>query len=88
VVSPSLVRDRKRPLKKLTDLANYVLLHLEDPLGRMPWVDWTTWLTSAGVADVVPAGNLRFSQYDLLFQAVLSGQGDSRSFTLLSPSEK
>ena len=75
VVSPALVRERKRPLRKLTDLANYVLLHLEDPLGRMPWVDWTTWLTSAGVPDLVPAGNVRFSQYDLLFQAVLSGQG-------------
>jgi DNA-binding transcriptional LysR family regulator len=75
VVSPALLRDRSRPLKKLADLAHQVLLHLEDPLGRTPWVDWTSWLTSSGAADVVPAGNLRFSQYDLLLQAAISGQG-------------
>jgi len=75
VVSPALLRDRSRPLKKLADLAHHVLLHLEDPLARTPWVDWTNWLTSLGAADVVPAGNLRFSQYDLLLQAAISGQG-------------
>ena len=75
VVSPILLRDRKRPLKKLADLANHVLLHLEDPLGRTPWVDWNTWLTSAGVSNLVPAGNLRFSQYDLLLQTAISGEG-------------
>ena len=75
VVSPVLLRDRSRPLRRLADLAGHVLLHLEDPLGRLPWIDWTTWLASSGVRDLVPAGNLRFSQYDLLLQAAVSGQG-------------
>ena len=75
VVSPALLRDRRRPLRKLEDLAGHVLLHLEDPLGRWPWMDWNTWLTSSGVPDLKPAGNLRISQYDLLLQAALSGQG-------------
>lgn len=75
VVSPRLLKDRSRPLKKLADLAHHVLLHLEDPLGRTPWVDWNTWLTSSGAGGLSPAGNLRFSQYDLLLQAAVSGQG-------------
>jgi DNA-binding transcriptional LysR family regulator len=75
VVSPLLLKDRSRPLKKLADLSHHVLLHLEDPLGRTPWVDWTTWLTSSGEGDLAAAGNLRFSQYDLLLQAAVSGQG-------------
>ena len=75
VVSPLLLRDKARPLRKLADLAHYLLLHLEDPLGRTPWVDWSSWLTSQGVSDLKPAGNLRFSQYDLLLQAAISGQG-------------
>jgi len=75
VVSPLLLKDRSRPLKKLSDLSHHVLLHLEDPLGRTPWVDWETWLTSAGEPELAPAGTLRFSQYDLLLQAAISGQG-------------
>ena len=75
VVSPSLLRDRSRPLRKLTDLSHHVLLHLEDPMGRTPWVDWNSWLTLSGTPDVSPIGNLRFSQYDLLMQAAISGQG-------------
>ena len=75
VVSPALLRDRGRPLRRLADLEGHVLLHLQDPLGRMPWIDWNTWLTSSGVPNLVPAGNLRFSQYDQLLQAAVSGQG-------------
>ncbi|MEP6702439.1 MAG: LysR substrate-binding domain-containing protein [Betaproteobacteria bacterium] len=75
VVSPMLLSDRSRPLRRLADLAGHVLLHLEDPLGRTPWVDWNSWLTSSGVPELMPAGNLRFSQYDLLLQAAVSGQG-------------
>jgi len=75
VVSPALLQDRARPLRRLADLKWHVLLHLEDPLGRTPWIDWNTWLISSGVSDLKPAGNLRFSQYDLLLQAAVSGQG-------------
>jgi DNA-binding transcriptional LysR family regulator len=75
VVSPALLRDGSRPLRNPGDLARHVLLHLEDPLGRTPWVNWETWLVSSGVPGLAPAGNLRFSQYDLLLQATISGQG-------------
>ena len=32
------------PLKQPADLARHVLLHLDDPDGRMPWLDWPAWL--------------------------------------------
>ena len=75
VASPRLVTDAERPLRKLGDLSRHVLLHLEDPLGRMPWVDWNVWLGSSGIAQMHTAGNLRFGQYDLLLQAAVNGQG-------------
>ncbi|MFS8087102.1 MAG: LysR substrate-binding domain-containing protein [Acidobacteriota bacterium] len=75
VVGPALMRDRTRPLRQLTDLTRQVLLHLQDPLGRAPWIDWSAWLASSGVRDLTPAGNVGFSQYDLLLQAAVAGQG-------------
>jgi DNA-binding transcriptional LysR family regulator len=39
VVSPALLQDRARPLRRLADLKWHVLLHLEDPLGRSPLID-------------------------------------------------
>lgn len=74
VASPRLAKTRP-PLRRPQDLSRHVLLHLEDPLGRVPWVNWPTWFASNGVAELTPAGNLRFSQYDLLVQAALDGQG-------------
>ncbi|HZQ60132.1 MAG TPA: LysR substrate-binding domain-containing protein [Casimicrobiaceae bacterium] len=71
VASPKLVAREK--LKRPEDLARVVLLHLED--ARVPWLDWPVWLTAAGVRDLAPAGNLRFSQYDQLLQAAIAGQG-------------
>jgi DNA-binding transcriptional LysR family regulator len=75
VASPSVACDPKAPLKKPGDLANHVLLHLDDPEGRMPWLNWTTWLTSNGEPQLKPAGSLRFSLYDQVIQAALQGQG-------------
>ena len=75
VVSPKLLDRNGSALRRPHDLVRHVLLHLEDPLGRVPWVDWSIWLASAGVPELVPAGNLRFSQYDQLLQAAIDGQG-------------
>ena len=45
VVAPGLAANaRDLPLSKPSDLARHVLLHLDDPDGRMPWLDWTMWL--------------------------------------------
>jgi DNA-binding transcriptional LysR family regulator len=71
VASPAVAAALQGP----EDLAKQVLLHLEDPLGRVPWVDWSLWLTAHGLADLAPAGNLRFSQYDLMLQCAMDGQG-------------
>ena len=75
VASPSVACNPKTPLKKPSDLARHVLLHLDDPEGRVPWINWTTWLTSNGEPQLKPAGSLRFSLYDQLIQAALQGQG-------------
>ena len=32
------------PLAKPADLARHVLLHLDDPDGRTPWLEWSVWL--------------------------------------------
>ena len=71
VASPRLQQTLRRP----QDLAQHVLLHLEDPMGRLPWVDWPLWLAANGVPDLKVAGHLRFSQYDLLLQAAMDDQG-------------
>lgn len=75
VVSPQLLSRNRAPLRRPQDLTQHVLLHHQDPEGRVPWLDWTVWLGAAGVRDLAPAGNLRFSQYDQLLQAAIAGQG-------------
>ena len=49
VASPALVK-RGPPLAQPGDLARHVLLHLDDPGGAMPWLNWPAWLTSNGAA--------------------------------------
>src|SRR4029079_5531388 len=34
------------PLRAPADLTRHVLLHLDDPEGRTPWLEWRSWLTS------------------------------------------
>ena len=40
--------DPRTPLRRPSDLAHHVLLHLDDPEGRMPWLDWRAWLAANG----------------------------------------
>jgi DNA-binding transcriptional LysR family regulator len=75
VVSPAVARDPRTPLKRPHDLARHVLLHLDDPEGRVPWLNWPAWLAANGAADVKPAGALRFTLYDQVVQAAVGGQG-------------
>jgi DNA-binding transcriptional LysR family regulator len=74
VASPALLR-AGRALARPADLAHHVLLHLDDPEGRMPWLNWPAWLTANGAPGLKPAGSLRFSIYDQVIQAAASGQG-------------
>ena len=75
VVSPTLQRRGGTPLKQPSDLARHVLIHLDDPSGVMPWLNWPAWLASNGQPNLKPAGSLRFSLYDQVIQATLGGQG-------------
>ena len=74
VCSPSLLHDPARALARPADLARHILLHYED-IRVAPWLDWSPWFESAGIADLKPAGALHFSHYDQLIQAAISGQG-------------
>jgi LysR family glycine cleavage system transcriptional activator len=73
VCSPSLLRDRSRPLKRPPDLKHHVLLHFD--YAGAQFLDWGTWLTSLDIGDLRPAGALHFSQYEQMIQAAISGQG-------------
>lgn len=75
VASPRLLRRAATPLTKPADLARHVLLHLDDPEGRTPWLEWSVWLASNGQPGLVPAGSLRFKLYDQLIQAAVGAQG-------------
>ena len=75
VVSPKLIRRNGTPLAVPADLARHVLLHLDDPDGRTPLLEWSVWLASNGMPGLKPAGSLRFKLYDQVIQAAVSGQG-------------
>jgi len=75
VVSPKLARRTGTPLTAPSDLSRHVLLHLDDPDGRMPWLDWSMWLTANGQPGLKAVGSLRFKLYDQVIQAAVGGQG-------------
>ena len=74
VASPA-VANGASPLRSPADLTHHVLLHLDDPDGRTPWLDWRSWLASNGQPGLKPAGSLRFRIYDQVVQAAVGGQG-------------
>jgi DNA-binding transcriptional LysR family regulator len=74
VASPKLLRGALR-LRAPGDLARHVLLHLDDPDGHTPWLDWRSWLASNGEPTLKPAGALRLRMYDQVVQAAVGGQG-------------
>jgi LysR family transcriptional regulator, glycine cleavage system transcriptional activator len=75
VCSPTLARDRTRPLRSPADLAKHVLLDLETLTALGPWSDWAPWLEAMKLGNLKPAGVLRFSQYDQVVQAAIDGSG-------------
>lgn len=75
VCSPRLARDPSRRLRAPADLSRHVLLHLDDNVGRWPWLNWPQWLDALGLADLRPAGALTFSHYDQLIRAAIDGEG-------------
>ena len=75
VCAPALARDKARPLHSPRDLARHVLLDLQTTTGRGAWSDWRPWLEGMNLADMKPAGALRFSHYDQVVQAAIDGSG-------------
>ena len=75
VVSPALLADKSRPLRKPADLKHHVLLRYEDARGRIPSLDWSNWLALWNVPELVPAGTLTFSHYDQAISAAVEGEG-------------
>lgn len=75
VCAPALARDRKRPLRTPSDLAQYVLLEFETTSNGRPWYDWQHWFDVMQLRGVKPAGSLRFSHYDQVVQAAIEGSG-------------
>jgi DNA-binding transcriptional LysR family regulator len=75
VCAPALLEDRSRPLSRIEDLRHHVLLHLDEPLGPLPWLTWSTWLEAAGLPQLQTAGSIHFNHYEQVVRAALSGQG-------------
>ena len=75
VVSPRLLRDRTRPLATPADLRHHVLLKYDDPLRRLPWVEWSLWFSAWKLGPVTSAGWLTFSHYEQVVQAAVEGEG-------------
>jgi DNA-binding transcriptional LysR family regulator len=67
--------DPKRPLREPADLSRHVLLHVDDPEGRWPWLHWRVWLEVAGMPDLRSSGNLRLSGYEQVIPAAIAGHG-------------
>ncbi len=75
VCSPVLIERLPHPLREPDDLRFHTLLHLELDTHRRPTLAWPMWLEMAKVANLKPAGSLRFSHYDQLITAAVEGQG-------------
>jgi len=75
VCSRALLRDKTRPLKRSQDLAHHTLLHFDYAGAETMYMDWGTWLTALGIAELKSAGALHFSQYEQMIQAAINGQG-------------
>jgi LysR family glycine cleavage system transcriptional activator len=75
VCSPSLARDRSKPLVKPQDLRAHVLLHETYVTAQKAYVDWDAWFAAADLQDLQPAGALYFNHYDQMIQAAIQGQG-------------
>lgn len=71
VCAPALTRKPKR-LRRLEDLANHTLLHLDTSSGIL---DWETWATAEGLNGLKGVASLRFDSYEQLIQAARMGQG-------------
>lgn len=74
VCAPSLLRDKRRPIKSLQDLRFHTLLQVEAPRAGYP-LEWDLWMRAMGIAGLEPAASLMFTSYDAAIAAAVQGQG-------------
>jgi DNA-binding transcriptional LysR family regulator len=72
VCSPALQNEGPHPLRTPHDLQHHALLRMDEATG---FLDWDTWLTAHGLADLKPAASIRFDSYEQMIQAALAGHG-------------
>jgi DNA-binding transcriptional LysR family regulator len=75
VCLPATARARKRPLRAVADLTQYVRLEFETVVYGRPWYDWEHWFEAMRARPVTPAGTMRFSHYDQVIDAAIDGIG-------------
>jgi len=78
VCTPGYLKEAKKTrqaIRKPEDLFNHVMLNLNDPTGRWPWISWPTWFEARGVESFAPHSLLTLDQYDQVINAALLGQG-------------
>jgi DNA-binding transcriptional LysR family regulator len=69
------MRSATPPIASAADLERHVLLELETSLNGRPWYDWQQWLDRIGMRRLRAAQTLRFSHYDQVVAAAVSGAG-------------
>jgi len=74
VCAPSLLRDKRRPLRTLQDLQFHTLLQVEPPRAGYP-LEWDLWMQAMGIAGLEPAASMMFTNYDAAIAAAVAGQG-------------
>jgi DNA-binding transcriptional LysR family regulator len=78
--APALLKDKARPLREPADLVRHVLLH-DDPENsryQAQYLQWDIWLQAMGLPDLEPAASVRFSHYDQMIPAAVTGEGVAR----------
>ena len=74
VCAPSLLRDKRVPIKSLQDLRFHTLLQVEAPRAGYP-LEWDLWMKAMGIAGLEPAASVMFTNYDAAIAAAVAGQG-------------
>lgn len=75
VCAPAVMRDRRRPLSRIEDLARHVLLDMQTTTNGRPWHDWPHWFEAMKLRVPKAAGSMHYSHYDQVVQAAVEGVG-------------
>jgi len=71
--SPSLLKDKSKPLVTPEDLANHTLLH--DNTNYVGRPDWSKWFELVGVEGINTNRGIQFNHVSLAMNAAVNGQG-------------